>query len=47
MEAAASCDFLGVDDYLSGEQSSHVKHEYVAGAVYAMRAALQTAIKSG
>lgn len=27
---------IGVDDYLAGELESEVRHEYVAGRVYAM-----------
>jgi hypothetical protein len=27
---------IGVDDYLAGEQRGEVRHEYVAGQVYAM-----------
>jgi hypothetical protein len=27
---------IGVDDYLAGELQSEVRHEYVAGQVYAM-----------
>ena len=34
--AALKRDFVSVDDYLAGEQASEIKHEYVAGAVYAM-----------
>ena len=30
---------IPVDDYLSGEQHSEIKHEYVAGQVYAMAGA--------
>jgi Uma2 family endonuclease len=36
MQAVIRQDFIGVDDYLSGEQSSDVRHEYLSGAVYAM-----------
>jgi len=36
MQAAIRQDFISVDDYLSGEQSSDVRHEYLSGVVYAM-----------
>lgn len=36
MEAALKTSFLSVDDYLSGEEFGDIRHEYVAGAVYAM-----------
>lgn len=35
MEAVLKTAFLSVDDYLSGEEVSNVRHEYVAGVVYA------------
>lgn len=39
MQAALKGDFLSVDEYLAGEQTSEVRHEYIAGAVYAMAGA--------
>ena len=36
MQAALRQEFVAVDDYLAGEQTSDIKHEYVGGAVYAM-----------
>jgi len=36
MQAALKPELINVDDYLAGEQSSDVRHEYIAGAVYAM-----------
>jgi len=36
MQTALETTFLSVDDYLSGEHQSTVRHEYIAGAVYAM-----------
>src|SRR6266446_4816259 len=39
MQAALSQDFLSVEDYLSGEEGGEIKHEYIAGAVYAMAGA--------
>jgi len=36
MQAALNAEFLTVEDYLAGEQSSEIKHEYIAGVVYAM-----------
>lgn len=36
MSTARQTSFVSVDDYLAGEQKSSVKHEYVAGLVYAM-----------
>ena len=36
MSTARQTSFVSVDDYLAGEQQSSVKHEYVAGLVYAM-----------
>src|SRR5260221_7733295 len=38
MEAAKICP-LSVEDYLRGEPTSEVRHEYVAGAVYGMAGA--------
>ena len=34
--ATASHALLSVEDYLAGELTSEVRHEYVAGHVYAM-----------
>lgn len=36
MEAALQTTFLSVDEYLSEEEDSDIRHEYVAGVVYAM-----------
>jgi Uma2 family endonuclease len=36
MQAALKHDFVTVEDYLSGEETSRVKHEYIGGAVFAM-----------
>jgi Uma2 family endonuclease len=36
MQTALKHDFVSVNDYLAGEQASGIKHEYVAGVVYAM-----------
>ena len=36
MQTALKPSFLSVEDYLSGEEFSDIRHEYVAGAVYAM-----------
>jgi Uma2 family endonuclease len=36
METALETSFLTVSDYLAGEEVSDVRHEYVAGVVYAM-----------
>lgn len=36
MQTALETTFLSVEEYLSGEQHSPVRHEYIAGAVYAM-----------
>lgn len=36
MSAARKEKFVAVEDYLAGELHSPIKHEYVAGAVYAM-----------
>jgi Uma2 family endonuclease len=36
MQTAVETHFLSVDEYLSGEQLSDVRHEYVDGVVYAM-----------
>lgn len=39
MSTARQTSFVSVEDYLAGEQQSSVKHEYVAGLVYAMAGA--------
>src|SRR5437868_2961432 len=39
MDAAAKTGALGVDDYLSGERVSDIRHEYLAGTLYAMAGA--------
>ena len=39
MQALAAATFIPVDDYLSGEQLSEVRHEYIAGEVHAMAGA--------
>src|SRR3954467_4072955 len=39
MQAALSNDLISVEDYLSGEAVSAVKHEYVGGGIYAMAGA--------
>jgi Uma2 family endonuclease len=36
MQAALETTFLSVDEYLSGEEISDVRHEYIAGFVHAM-----------
>lgn len=36
MSTARSFELIDVDDYLQGELNSDVRHEYVAGTVYAM-----------
>lgn len=36
MEAALQTDFVTVADYLAGEETSDVRHEYLGGLVYAM-----------
>ncbi len=36
MSTAKSLILISVEDYLQGEQASEVRHEYVAGTVYAM-----------
>ena len=36
MQSVLETHFLSVDDYLSGEQLSDIRHEYVDGVVYAM-----------
>jgi len=39
MQAAPSRDYIGIENYLAGEEVSGVKHEYSAGSVYAMAGA--------
>lgn len=39
MSAAPRFDLVGVEDYLAGELESPIKHEYIAGVVYAMAGA--------
>src|SRR5213080_331096 len=39
MQTALNRDYLSVDDYLSGEEVSDIKHEYAAGVAYAMAGA--------
>ncbi len=39
MSAALKFDLIGVEDYLAGELVSPIKHEYIAGVVYAMAGA--------
>jgi len=39
MQTALNRDYVTVDDYLTGEELSKVKHEYSAGSVYAMAGA--------
>ena len=39
MTAAEKLNLVSVDDYLAGELVSPVKHEYIAGVVYAMAGA--------
>src|ERR1043166_10251430 len=39
MTAARKWNLLSVEDYLAGELTSPVKHEYLAGVVYAMAGA--------
>ena len=36
MQTAARTDFIRVEDYLEGEKTSQVRHEYLGGLVYAM-----------
>jgi Uma2 family endonuclease len=39
MQAEMKQEFVSVADYLSGEERGEVKHEYIAGTVYAMAGA--------
>jgi formate-dependent phosphoribosylglycinamide formyltransferase (GAR transformylase) len=36
MTAVRKLDLISIDDYLAGELVSEIKHEYLAGVVYAM-----------
>lgn len=36
MSAVPKQDFITVEDYLSGEELSEIRHEYLGGSVYAM-----------
>jgi Uma2 family endonuclease len=36
MNTALKTEFLSVDEYLAGEEQSDIRHEYLAGIVYAM-----------
>jgi Uma2 family endonuclease len=36
MNTALEVEFLTVEDYLSGEEDSQIRHEYIDGRVYAM-----------
>lgn len=39
MTAVKQPDFISVEDYLAGEETSEVKHEYLGGSVHAMAGA--------
>lgn len=39
MSAVRQLQFISVEEYLQGEPTSDVKHEYIAGQVYAMAGA--------
>jgi Uma2 family endonuclease len=39
VQTALNRDYISVDDYLAGEETSDLKHEYVGGNVYAMAGA--------
>jgi len=39
MTAAKKLNLVSVDDYLSGELISPIKHEYLGGVIYAMAGA--------
>jgi Uma2 family endonuclease len=39
MQVAPDIEFLQVEDYLAGEESSELRHEYLGGMVYAMAGA--------
>lgn len=42
MTATATIPLIEVDDYLEGEQHSTLRHEYIAGQVFAMAGASET-----
>src|SRR5882724_600822 len=42
MTAVKKSDMISVEDYLEGELSSPIKHEYLGGVVYAMAGARNT-----
>jgi len=42
MPAAATVPAIDVDEYLVGEQQSDIRHEYIAGQVFAMAGASET-----
>ena len=42
MSALAHPQYISVEDYLAGEHLSEVRHEYIAGEVYAMAGASKT-----
>lgn len=42
MSALAATRFITVEEYLAGEESSEVKHEYIGGSVYAMAGTTRT-----
>ena len=39
MSAAKKLNLISIEDYLDGELSSPIKHEYLGGIVYAMAGA--------
>ena len=41
MTVKTQLKFMSVEDYLDGEQHSDIRHEYIAGQVYAMTGASQ------
>ena len=41
MQTALNRDFVSVDDYLAGEETSEIKHDYIGGSVYAMAGAIK------
>jgi Uma2 family endonuclease len=47
MSAALKWNLISVEDYLAGELESPIKHEYLAGVVYAMAGARNTHNKIG
>jgi Uma2 family endonuclease len=36
MQTAVQSDYVAVEDYLAGEETSDIRHEYLGGLVYAM-----------